>query len=284
MPGNNTLRLYSKVNDRVKAECMPYPDIDAAGTKPWHDLKYSFSMLARTRIHIRKLIAAASLLSMELVIVITFFICSLFLFSFLVKEIFIDKKEAFDFHVFKWMADHLVTPGNTAFMQAVTFLGTHIFLIPANVVLTAYFLFVRKHRWYSIKVAAIALSSTAMMLLLKNIFSRQRPLIPLLKPALGYSFPSGHSMMSFSFYGLLIYLTYKYVGNKVLKYLLIGCLIILILLIGFSRIYLRVHYASDVLAGFSVGIVWLVFSIWLLNRLERYSKSKLKPVVEAEDP
>lgn len=251
---------------------------------PWHDLKYRFFMLARTRIQIRKLIAAISLLSMEFIIVIAFFICSLLLFSFLVKEIFIDKKQAFDFHVFSWIADHLISPTNTAIMQSVTFLGTHVFLIPANVVLTAYFLFVRKHRWYSIKVAAIALSSTAMMLLLKSIFSRQRPLIPLLKPALGYSFPSGHSMMSFSFYGLLIYLTYKYVENKVLKSLLIAFLIVLILLIGFSRIYLRVHYASDVLAGFSVGIIWLVFSIWLLNRLERYSKAKLKPVVEADNP
>jgi len=240
-------------------------------------------MLARTRIHIKRLIAAISLLSVELIIVMIFFICSLLLFSLLVKEVFIDKQQTFDLQVFDWVGAHLTNPFNTQVMQAITFLGTHTFLIPANIVLTAYFLLIKRHRWYSIKVAAIALTSTAMMLLLKNIFSRQRPLIPLLKPALGYSFPSGHSMMSFSFYGLLIYLAYKYVENPFLRNLLIGSLIVLILLIGFSRIYLRVHYTSDVLAGFSVGIIWLVFSLWLLNHLERYSKLRLKPIVEEDD-
>lgn len=236
-------------------------------------------MLARTRVQIKKLIAAAGLLSVELIIVVVFFILSLACFSYLVKEIFIDKEQAFDFKVFEWLATH-VNPVNTSIMQAITFLGTHTFLIPANLLLTAYFLFIRKHKWYSIKVAAIALSSTAVMFLLKHIFSRQRPLTPLLKPALGYSFPSGHSFMSFAFYGLLIYLAYKYIENKILRVFTMIMMILLILLIGFSRIYLRVHYASDVLAGFSVGIIWLMFSIWLLNKIEGYSKTTLKTVVE----
>jgi len=118
-----------------------------------------------------------------------------------------------------------------------------------------------------------------MMFLLKNFFSRQRPLIPLLKPALGYSFPSGHSMMSFAFYGLLIYLTYNYIGNKILKTLIIIALFVIILLIGLSRIYLRVHYTSDVIAGFSIGIIWLIFSIWLLNKIEKYSSVRVRPEV-----
>jgi membrane-associated phospholipid phosphatase len=236
-------------------------------------------MLRSTRIRIKKLIAAIGLLSAELAIVLVAFILAIILFSFLVKQIFIDKQEQFDHNVFQWLEDH-VNPFNTAFMQAVTFLGTHTFLIPANLLLTCYFLFIRRHKWYSIKVAAIALSSTAMMFLLKNIFSRQRPLAPLLKPALGYSFPSGHSLMSFAFYGLLIYLSYKYIENLFVRWLLILLLGSLILLIGLSRIYLRVHYASDVLAGFSMGIAWLVFSIWTLNRMEKYGKKKIEPVVE----
>jgi undecaprenyl-diphosphatase len=238
-------------------------------------------MLRATRVRLKRLMAAVGLLSAELIIVIVAFLFSIVLFSFLVKQIFIDKQEQFDHNVFQWLATH-VNPFNTAFMQGITFLGTHIFLIPANILLTGYFLFIRRHKWYSIKVAAIALSSTAMMFLLKNIFSRQRPLVPLLKPALGYSFPSGHSLMSFVFYGLLIYLSYKYVENKLTKWILIILLGTLILLIGFSRIYLRVHYASDVMAGFSVGIAWLVFSIWLLNRIEAYGKKNIEPVVEEQ--
>lgn len=231
-------------------------------------------MLERTRVKIRHAMAEAGLFSAEIVIAVLVFLFSLVSFSYLVKEIFFDKQEKFDFRVFHWIATH-ISPFHTTVMHSITFLGTHTFLIPANILLAAYFLFVRRHRWHSIKVAAIALSSTAVMFLLKIFFSRQRPSDPLLGPALGYSFPSGHSMMSFSFYGLLIYLAYKYIRNAVLKWITIIVLGALILLIGFSRIYLRVHYASDVLAGFSIGIAWLMFSLWLLNRMEKYSKRKL---------
>jgi len=219
------------------------------------------------------------LLSVQLILIVLLFILSLGVFSFLVKQIFIDKQELFDFRVFDMLSSY-TSPFNTRFFQAITFLGTHKFLIPANLLLTGWFLFVRKHRWYSIKVATIALSSTAMMLLLKNIFSRERPLVPLLQPAMGYSFPSGHSMMSFAFYGLLIYLADKYVQNRIVKSVTIAALSVLIILIGLSRVYLRVHYASDVLAGFAIGIAWLVFSIWVLNRMENFSKEKLQPVVD----
>lgn len=236
-------------------------------------------MLRRTRVALRKFIAAIGLLSAEVIVILVAFFLALILFSFLVKQIFIDKQEEFDHNVFKWLEQH-VNPFNTTVMEFITFLGTHTFLIPANLLLICYFLFIRRHRWYSIKVVAISLSSTAMMFLLKAFFSRARPLTPLLKPALGYSFPSGHSFVSFAFYGLLIYLAYKYLENVALKWLVILCLSALILLIGFSRIYLRVHYTSDVLAGFSIGIIWLTFSLWILNRMESFSQRKLEPVVE----
>jgi len=245
----------------------------------WHDFTIWENMLVRTRVYLRRLLAAIGLLSVQIVLNVCLFILAIAAFSFLVKQIFFDRQELFDFRIFDWVANY-VTPFNTSLMQTVTFLGTHKFLIPANMLLTAYFLFIRKHRWYSIKVASIALSSTAIMLLLKNIFSRQRPLLPLLEPALGYSFPSGHSMMSFVFYGLLMYLAGKYISNRWLKIATMTALLTLILLIGFSRIYLRVHYASDVLAGFFMGIAWMVFSIWILNRIERISKATLQPVVE----
>jgi undecaprenyl-diphosphatase len=238
-------------------------------------------MLKRTRVALRKLIASIGLLSVEVIVILLFLVLGISLFSFLVKQIFIDKQEEFDHHVFAWL-EHHVTPFNTSFMEFITFLGTHTFLIPANIILIGYFLLIKKHRWYSIKVVAISLSSTAMMFLLKAIFSRDRPLVPLLEPALGYSFPSGHSFVSFAFYGLLIYLAYKYLETPVLKWLIILGLSALIFLIGLSRIYLRVHYTSDVLAGFSIGIIWLVFSLWILQKMERYSQREIEPVVEEE--
>ena len=77
----------------------------------------------------------------------------------------------------------------------------------------------------------------------------------------GYSFPSGHSMVSAAFYGFLIYLIYKNVKNKYLKWGLITILSLLVFLIGVSRIYLGVHYTSDVLAGFLVAISYLIIFI-----------------------
>ena len=82
----------------------------------------------------------------------------------------------------------------------------------------------------------------------------------------GYSFPSGHSMVSMAFYGLLIYLIYKYIKNKKLKYSLIVTLSILIFLIGISRIYLGVHYASDVIAGFCISLSYLMIYINVLKK------------------
>ena len=168
----------------------------------------------------------------------------------------------------------LVNDRNNEIILFFTQLGSHKFLIPANLVMIAFFLF-RKHKWYSIKIPAIALSSLGLMALLKQLFSRPRPGIPLLYSAKGLSFPSGHALMSITFYGLLIYITYKLVKKGWIRWSIIVLLMLLIAFIGFTRIYLRVHYASDVIAGYSIGFLWLVFSIWMLNRMEKYSQRNL---------
>ena len=120
------------------------------------------------------------------------------------------------------------------------------------------------------------------MTLLKHIFNRARPDTPLLFEAKGLSFPSGHALMSITFYGLLIYIVYKSLKNKFFNWVLISLLILLILIIGFTRIYLNVHYASDVIAGYCIGFLWLVFAVWLLNRMEKYSRNKLNKIVEQQ--
>jgi undecaprenyl-diphosphatase len=86
--------------------------------------------------------------------------------------------------------------------------------------------------------------------------------------------------MSVTFYGLLIYIVFKGFKNTPLKWTLISLLLLLILTIGFSRIYLRVHYASDVIAGLCVGLLWLVICVAVLNKLEKYSQKKVNPVVQ----
>ena len=100
--------------------------------------------------------------------------------------------------------------------------------------------------------------ATILNVLLKNILQRPRPIEYRIIDESGYSFPSGHSMISMAFYGFIIYLIYKYVKNKKVKYTSISILSILIFAIGISRIYLGVHYTSDVLAGFLIAISYLI--------------------------
>ena len=175
-----------------------------------------------------------------------------------------------------------VSQAKNRIMLFITFLGKHQFLVPANLLLIFYFLVIRNQNWFSIRILTIALSSLVLMLLLKYLFQRKRPLSPLLKAAKGLSFPSGHAIMSVTFYGMLLYILLQTVDIEWLKYLLTIVLVLLILLIGYSRVYLRVHYATDVLAGFSAGFIWVVVGISTLRRLERLSKKELDPIVEEE--
>ena len=232
------------------------------------------------RLHqsMKKKLASIALLSIELIIVLILFICALTVFTVLAYRILQLKNEGFDFFIFD-KTTTFVTETFTRFMLFITFFGNHKFLIPANLLLVIYFLFIKKHTWYSIKVPVIAIGGVLLMLLLKQIFNRPRPLIPLLEPVKGLSFPSGHAFMSMSFYGLLIFLVWENVSSRFWKWVFTILLIIFILLIGFSRIYLSLHYLSDVVAGFSAGIIWLSLSIWVVRRIERYSRKKINPVI-----
>ena len=92
-------------------------------------------------------------------------------------------------------------------------------------------------------------------LVLKEIVQRQRPDESIrLVSEVGYSFPSGHSM---AFYGLLLWMVWQYEQDRVVKWICVTGFAILILFVGISRIYLGVHYASDVIAGFAVSAIWL---------------------------
>lgn len=235
-------------------------------------------MISYVRKGIKKFWATLTLLSVELLAVITIFFIALYAFVRIARMVFLTKNSRFDTKAFAFLGQQ-VNEVNTGIMQAFSFLGTHFFLIPANLLLIAYFL-LKKHRWYSIKFPVIALGSLLLMFLLKMLFGRQRPLTPLLHEARGLSFPSGHAMMSFSFYGLLIIIVYNSTIPAVAKWLIITLLGTSIILIGVSRVYLRVHYASDVVAGFTLGLMWLILSLVILNKIENISKKEIK--VEGE--
>lgn len=95
--------------------------------------------------------------------------------------------------------------------------------------------------------------------LIKNIVQRPRPDGFRLVSEWGYSFPSGHSMVAMAFYGFLAWLVWKYERDALSRWFYLIVFAGLILVIGISRVYLGVHYASDVIAGFFVSLAWLAF-------------------------
>ena len=242
------------------------------------------SMIASLRTRTKKILASFLLLTTEALLSLSLFVIALVIFVAVAKYVFWDQKAEFDQQAFQFF-EAFISDSNNSLMAFFTVFGNYQFLVTANLLVIFYFLFIRKHKWYSIKIPAVALGSVSIMFLLKLWFSRPRPLTPLLGPALGYSFPSGHAMSSVTFFGLLIYFIWKKTAlNPGLRYLIISLLVLLICIIGISRIYLRVHYASDVIAGFCVGLIWLVISINLLDRIEKRNKAKLRELVEEQPP
>lgn len=165
---------------------------------------------------------------------------------------------------------------NTSIMVFFTTLGNYEIVLTGNVILFLFLMLVKKEPVMAIKLALISLSAVLMMYVLKDFFGRPRPDIPLIDHAVGYSFPSGHSLNSVVFYGVLVYVCNYYIQNKTLKYLVSTLLIITIFLIGFSRIYINVHYLTDVIAGFSIGVIWLFLSLGTIT----YFKNSIKIVIK----
>ena len=160
----------------------------------------------------------------------------------------------------------------TRFMKFITFMGSEwaLTIISLVILFIAFVWKKKKYFLYGLMVPANLAAGSLLNFILKQLFQRPRPDLLKLIEIGGYSFPSGHSMSSISFYGFLIYLSMKYIKHWS-KYCIIGTLSLLVLAIGISRIYLGVHYASDVLGGFIIGFGWLVLFIRLSRRVEKTS-------------
>ena len=156
------------------------------------------------------------------------------------------------------LISNTISNSMTSFMKIITFLGSAYTIITITVLLI---LFSKDKIYFSINLIGIFLLNQ----LLKHIIQRPRPVDINIINESGYSFPSGHSMVSMAVYGLIIYYIYKNINNKRLKWILILLLSILILLIGFSRIYLGVHFPSDVLGGFILSLIWLIMFILIID-------------------
>lgn len=165
---------------------------------------------------------------------------------------------------YKIISTFLISDFVIPIAKFITNFGGAIFLSIATIAL----LLLIKNKKIGLSIFSNIVIITILNQLLKRILRRPRPTEFRIVEETGYSFPSGHSMVSMAFYGYLIYLIYRYIKNKYIKWSLIVLLSILICLIGISRIYLGVHYTSDVLGGFLLSISYLVVYISLIKNLK----------------
>ena len=176
------------------------------------------------------------------------------------RELYIDKL-AYHLFIEKLRNDKLTT-----FMKLATKLSNPEVMIVIAIISIIICIKFIKNKKLSLGIILNLAGITIINQILKFIFRRERPTGYRLIEMSGYSFPSGHAMASLAFYGLLIYITKRLVKNKYLKILLITLNIAIIILIGVSRIYLGVHYLSDVLTGYSISIIYLLITTKLLNK------------------
>ena len=149
----------------------------------------------------------------------------------------------------------------TSVFKIITNFAGASFLLAISLIL----LILTKKKIYPLFILINTSSSFLVNELMKNIFIRHRPVGIGLILEKGYSYPSGQSMVSLAFYGFITYLLFKKYRNKVVRIILFLTFSIIILLIGFSRIYLGVHYLSDVIGGFLLAISYLLIYIKVIN-------------------
>jgi len=162
-------------------------------------------------------------------------------------------------------------PWLTFAMRRITWLGSEVFLIPLGGVI-AWRLIAAGRRHAAVLFAIAALGGEGLNQILKLLFARPRP-----EPFFGYdlpgsySFPSGHALVSFCFFGSLAAILTRRIESGAKKWAVWVAAVLMAAVIGFSRIYLGVHYPSDVLAGYSAAIVWVLavragYGFWLRRR------------------
>lgn len=153
----------------------------------------------------------------------------------------------------------------TNIFKFISFICSPKFMILVNVCLFIFVILKKKCKLFLINVASIA--SVVVNNIIKIIIKRERPNFLVLSNETSYSFPSGHSMISILFFGSIIYLVNKY--NIKYKKTITILLSIFIILVGLSRLYLGVHFLTDVIGGYLCGFIALIIIIMIFERVEK---------------
>jgi len=172
--------------------------------------------------------------------------------------------------------EQIRSPFLTAFFKAVTFMGEWYLVLGVLVLISLFFIITKTSR-FNLAVRLnldvfvlwlITIGGLGAASVLKEIFHRSRPVGALIAET-SSSFPSAHSVISVAFYAFVFYLLARNTKCCFSKYLLISGVFIAPILLGFSRLYLSVHYLSDVLAGYAIGDIWFLIGVYGIKFINR---------------
>lgn len=192
------------------------------------------------------------------------------LFAFLALYIQAGYSIRFENWVYAEAVEHM-NPFLTNIIRIITHLGDPIIVTSITILLV---IIPKTRKKVGYPMAAAVIVSKALNLILKEIFARERPNILQLVNETTYSFPSGHAMINTTVYTMLGIFAIKYIRSKKIKISVIIMCIIMPLIISFSRVYLGVHYAGDVLGGMLLGFAVTVFIYALLKKEEKLLQAK----------
>jgi len=173
-------------------------------------------------------------------------------------------------------------PGWTAAAETLSWIGSTKVVIALILILLLFLLYIPRLRWEPLLVLCATGGSALINILLKNLFQRERPDINRLAEESSYSFPSGHSMGAFALYGILAYLLWRMIRPMSIRIISLILCILLTLTIGLSRIYLGVHYPSDVIGGYVASGAWLALTIGVFEYWRHRKQRRLGGRTEAE--
>lgn len=193
-----------------------------------------------------------------------FFLCFAVCFAVIAALVHLDKVTFFDDHIIIFIQS-AVSPQLTSVAKFLSLIGSSKLAIGISLFAMAILYVLLKHRLELILLVWVELGSLVLNTLMKLWFHRERPDLHRLIEEVGYSFPSGHSMAAFSLYGVLAYLLWRHLSYRYERVGLIMVAIFITLGIGWSRIYLGVHYPSDVIGGYAASGAWLMLSIGLFE-------------------
>lgn len=209
--------------------------------------------------------------SRNLLIAFVIIIVSGSLFGMIVRFISNGQIKNFDLPIIEFVQG-LETPWLTVVLKAFTWIGSAYGVVPITLIICAILFYGINEKKRAIFFAFSIVSTIILNESLKLYFVRDRPEIYRLMDAGGFSFPSGHTMMAFSLYGMIVYVTWRHLKETKQRIFIMILATFIAFLIAISRIYVGVHFPSDIVGGFAASTCWITIIITAFHRFQRPQK------------